>query len=149
LKRASSPVDHLGAATVELTWADDTTTGRRMRPGPAAEESEFVRYLSQHFVEKLCSSAGLATELRSAMERVVFESTDPLERLEAETFDELAALLLEPIRTTYADLQKQIDEIGDAIVQEEILRDGLQKMMRDRDALAKKIDSAKKEQLKL
>jgi hypothetical protein len=30
-----------------------------------------VRYLSQHFVEKLCSSAGLATELREAIERVV------------------------------------------------------------------------------
>jgi ABC-type lipoprotein export system ATPase subunit len=149
LKRASSPVDHVGTATVKLAWADDTTTSRRMRPGPATEESEFVRYLSQHFVEKLCSSAGLATELRSAMERVVFESTDPLERLEAETFDELAARLLEPIRTTYAYLQQQIDDIGDAIVQEEILRDGLQKMMRDRDALAKKIDSSKKEQQKL
>jgi len=120
-----------------------------MRPGPLTEESELVRYLSQHFVEKLCSAAGLATELRSAMERVVFESTDPLDRLEAETFDELATRLLEPIRTTYADLQHRIDEIGDSIVQEEILRDGLQKMIRDRDALAKKVDSAKKEQQKL
>ena len=71
-----------------------------MLPGGASDEPEAVRYLSQHFVEKLCSSAGLATELRSAMERVVFESTDSLERLEAETFDELAERLLEPIRTT-------------------------------------------------
>jgi ABC-type lipoprotein export system ATPase subunit len=149
LKRASSPVDYLGNATVELMWGDDTPSGGRMRPGPFTEEPDLVRYLSQHFVEKLCSSAGLATELRSAIERVVFESTDPLDRLEAETFDELAARLLEPIRTTYAALQQQIDEVGDAIVQEEILRDGLQKMTRDRDALTKKIDSAKKEQQKL
>src|SRR5262249_6507196 len=76
LNRASSPVDHLSAANVALTWGDGSATGRRMRPGTAAEEPEAVRYLSQHFVEKLCSSAGLATELRSAMERVVFESTD-------------------------------------------------------------------------
>jgi ABC-type lipoprotein export system ATPase subunit len=149
LKRASSPVDHLGAAAVKLTWGDDTATGRRMLPGAALDEPESVRYLSQHFVEKLCSSAGLATELRSAMERVVFESTDPLERLEAETFDELAERLLEPIRTTYIDLQAQIGTIGDAIVQEEILRDGLPRMTREREILAKKIESAKKEQQKL
>ena len=125
LKRASSPLDLLGAATVDLTWADGTVAGRRMLPGGASDQPEAVRYLSQHFVEKLCSSAGLATELRSAMERVVFESTDSLGRLEADTFDELAERLLEPIRTTYTDLQVQIETIGDAIVHEEILRDGL------------------------
>ncbi len=149
LKRASFPDDLLGAAAVELTWADGTTTGRQMLPRPRSDEPESVRYLSQHFVEKLCSSTGLATELRSAMERVVFESMDPLEHLEADTFDELARRLLEPIRTTYAHLQLQIDIIGDSIVQEEILRDGLLRTMREREALAKKIESSKKEQLKL
>jgi len=149
LKRASSPTDHLGAAAVTLRWGDDTANGRRMLPGGTSDEPEAVRYLSQHFVEKLCSSAGLATELRGAMERVVFESTDSLDRLEAEHFEELAELLLEPIRTTYADLQAQIDTIGDAIVREEILRDAQQKMTRERDVLAKKIESAKKEQQKL
>ena len=149
LKRASIPRDLLGAATVDLTWADGTLTGRRILPGGASDQPESVRYLSQHFVEKLCSSAGLATELRSAMERVVFESTDPLDRLQANTFDELADRLLEPIRTTYSDLQVQIDSIGDAIVHEEILRDGLTKTTKDRVALAKKIESAKKEQQKL
>jgi hypothetical protein len=78
LKRASSPLDLLGAATIDLTWADGTVAGRRMIPAGGSDQPESVRYLSQHFVEKLCSSAGLATELRSAMERVVFESTDPL-----------------------------------------------------------------------
>ena len=149
LQRASSPVDHLGAATVALTWGDGTVTRRSMLPGGSSDEPEAVRYLSQHFVEKLCSSAGLATELRAAMERVVFESTDPVERLEAENFEGLADLLLEPIRTAYDDLQEQIDVIGDAIVQEEILRDGLQRMTRERNTLAKKVESAKKEQQKL
>jgi hypothetical protein len=77
LKRASSPLDLLGPATVHLTWADGTAGGRRMLPGGGSDQPESVRYLSQHFVEKLCSSAGLATELRSAMERVVFETSDP------------------------------------------------------------------------
>jgi energy-coupling factor transporter ATP-binding protein EcfA2 len=149
LRRASSPLDLLGEATVEVTWADGVATGRQMRPGGAADQPESVRYLSQHFVEKLCSSAGLATELRSAMERVVFESTDPLDRLEADSFDELAERMLEPIRATYLDLQAQIERIGDAIVHEEVLRDGLTKAIKEREALAKKIESAKKEQQKL
>jgi hypothetical protein len=42
-----------------------------MLPGFPSDQPESVRYLSQHFVEKLCSSAGLATELREAIERVV------------------------------------------------------------------------------
>jgi len=71
------------------------------------------------------------------------------DRLEADTFDELAQRLLAPIRTTYADLQIQIDTIGDAIVQEDILRDRLRPLQRERDAPAKKIDSAKREQQKL
>ena len=149
LKRASSPLDLIGGARVDLTWADGTVAGRRMLPGGASDQPEAVRYLSQHFVEKLCSSAGLATELRSAMERVVFESTDSLGRLEADTFDELAERLLEPIRATYTDLQVQIESIGDAIVHEEIMRDGLPKTTKEREALAKKIESAKKEQQKL
>lgn len=149
LKRASSPIDHLGAATVTVHWQDGSATGRRMLPGAASDQPESVRYLSQHFVEMLCSSAGLATELREAIERVVFESTDPTERLEADTFAELAERLLQPIRSTYTDLQAQIDTIGNAIVQEEISRDSLQKMNGGRAALAKKIESAKKEQQKL
>jgi len=86
----------------------------------------------------LCSAAGLATELRQAMERVVFESTDRLSRLEADTFDELAERSLQPVRMRYADLQEQIDSIGEAIVQEDILIDKISSLKLERAALAKK-----------
>jgi short subunit dehydrogenase-like uncharacterized protein len=56
--------------------AGGATTARRMSPG-GVHKPEEVRYLSQHFVERLCSSAGLAKELRTAMEQVVFDTTDP------------------------------------------------------------------------
>jgi ABC-type lipoprotein export system ATPase subunit len=149
LKRASSPVNHLGAGSVTLTWGDSETTGRAMAPTSYSEESELVRYLSQHFVERLCSAEGLATELREAMERVVFESTEPIERLESETFSELADQLLDPIRTVRGDLQKRIASIGDVIVQEEMLRERLPKMNQERVSLAKKIESARKLQQSL
>ena len=150
LKRASSPIDHLGDAAVQLMWGDDsTTTAQKLKPGGLTDQPEMVRYLSQHFVERLCSASGLATDLRGAMERVVFESTDPLERLEADTFDELADRLLEPIHARYDDLQRQVDIIGDAIVQEDILLDRQPALKLERAGLAKKIDSARKEQQKL
>ena len=90
LTRASDPVNHLAGAGVGLGWADGATTLAELPPEEFIIEPEKVRYLSQHFVERLCSAAGLATELRQAMERVVFESTDRLSRLEADTFDDLA-----------------------------------------------------------
>lgn len=101
LKRASSPINHLGIGEVRITWGDGETEQRRMAPSVSHNTVEGVRYLSQHFVERLCSSSGLATELREAMEEVVFESTEPTERLEANTFSEMANRLLGPIRTRY------------------------------------------------
>lgn len=149
LKRAMVPHDYLGQAEVELLWGDGDSVTQRMAPQSPVPDTERVRYLSQHFVERLCSSSGLATELRAAMEEVVFESTEATERLEADSFNELADRLLEPIRTTYADLQLRIDAIGDAIVQEEILQDRLGGLKAQRVTLEKKIQSAKKEQEKL
>jgi energy-coupling factor transporter ATP-binding protein EcfA2 len=149
LNRASRPVDHLRDGGVELTWGDDTTTVANLRPGGFEGKPEAVRYLSQHFVERLCSASGLATELREAMERVVFESTNPLDRLEAETFAELAERLLQPVRMRYRDLQEQINTIGDAVVQEDILLERLPALRLERATLAKKIESAKSELAKL
>ena len=149
LKRASSPTDYLGSAEVRVTWEDGTSTQTQMSAAHASDVPEDVRYLSQHFVDRLCSSSGLATELRAAMEEVVFASIDPTERMEADTFDDLATRLLEPIQSTYADLQVQIDTIGDAVVHEDILHDKLGTLKVQRAALAKKIESAKKEQKKL
>src|SRR5205807_9172706 len=88
-------------------------------------ERPFVRYLSQQFVEKLCSSSGLAIELRQEMERVVFDSTPQEERLEADNFEDLAATLVQPIVETRNDLEEAIHGIGLEIVREEKLRDEL------------------------
>lgn len=149
LKRAAVPVDLLGAAEVTLKWGDGTDSARKLSPANRSSDPEEVRYLSQHFVERLCAASGLATELRAAMEQVVFESTDQTERMEADSFDELAHRLLEPVRAVYVDLQGQIEAIGDSVVQEEILQERLSTLQAQKAALIKKIDSTKKEQQKL
>jgi hypothetical protein len=84
LARASVPVNHLAEATVRLGWADGSETTAHLRPGSEEDFEEWsqnTRYLSQHFVERLCSASGLATELRVEMERVVYETTEPTDRL--------------------------------------------------------------------
>lgn len=100
LKRAVSAANFGHGAVVAALWAD----GRPMER-PLASPGEFdvpgeaeVCYLSQQFVERLCSSSGLALDLRKEIERVIFDQTDKEDRMETTDFAELSAVLLEPIR---------------------------------------------------
>ena len=56
-----------------------------------AEEWEVpqVQYLSQQFVDRLCSSDGLADNLVEEIERVIFQAHTPEDRLDATGFREL------------------------------------------------------------
>ena len=127
LQRASKPVNLLGAAETVLNWGDNATSNVELSQVVRGYglDRPYVRYLSQQFVEKLCSSSGLAIELRQEMERVVFDSTPQEERFETDNFDDLAAALLQPITETRTELQQSIHGIGLEIVKEEKLRDEL------------------------
>jgi len=128
LHQASKPTNLLGAAGVKLDWGDATTSDIQLSQvlrGYGDDHRQYVRYLSQQFVERLCSSAGLATELRQEMERVVFESTVQEDRFETDNFNDLAATLLQPVLETRSELQGSINGIGVEIVREEKLRDDL------------------------
>jgi hypothetical protein len=126
LRRASSPVDHLGDSRVDLLWADSLSSRAALnpssRPDPADHVNPGVCYLSQQFVERLCSASGLATELRGEIERLVFEATDPTERLEASTFDDLASELLAPIHHRREELRATITDATEQLVHEDSLR---------------------------
>ena len=149
LKRASSPVDLLGDGTVELTWGDQRSSRALLREAidemPADPHEGSVCYLSQHFVDRLCSSSGLATELRREMERVVFEATDPTDRLEADSFDGLTEILLAPILAHREELRSLIHSIGDRLVQEDVLRDRLPTFQKEAENIKKQIATSRKE----
>jgi energy-coupling factor transporter ATP-binding protein EcfA2 len=152
LRRASEPVDHLGTASVQLTWADGSRSEANLKPdwwGDVDPPSEEVRYLSQHFVEQLCSAEGLATELRSEMERVVYESTDRTDRLETDSFEELLTANLRPILERRGELQDSIAVITDEIVKEEGLKAQLPSLRTELAALKKRLDTARAELVKL
>ena len=85
----------LGGATVTLTWADG---GHTPPHSLDVDEPLFswdyprARYLSQKFVEELCSSDGVTDELLREVEHVVFEAHSADEREGATDFSELVEL---------------------------------------------------------
>ena len=57
------------------------------------------------------------------MERVVFDATDPISRLETDSFDELIAAHLVPIHARRDELKTAIQTTSDKIVAEEQIRE--------------------------
>ena len=102
---------------------------------------EHVRYLSQQFVEQLCSAQGLAVELRQEIERVIFESTE--KRLNTKSFEELANLYLEPIWKVRTSTRESIKDISGKIITEDALLHKLPKLKTNQKELVSKIDKTK------
>lgn len=130
--RATWPANHLNDAVVDLRWGDGTSTTRWLSPQNYESGNDTVRYLSQQFVEQLCSAEGLAVELRKEIERVVFDATDTDDRYNAETFEELAEIHLKPIRRQRDVAKEAIENTSDQVNTE--------------DALHNRIPAIKKEQ---
>lgn len=149
LRRAATPVDHLGNATVELSWGDGSISQAILSEAAHAdilgEASAQARYLSQQFVDRLCSSAGLASELRREMDRVIFDATDPTDRFEASSFDELANTLLEPVRHRREELRATIEAATEAVVREDLLNERLSGMRAQRETLSQQIKAGRKD----
>jgi len=74
-----------------VNWADGDNSEALLKDPEGSCEEEFsrVRFLSQQFVDRLCSSIGLAEDLVAEIERVVFLAHLPETRLNADNFAEL------------------------------------------------------------
>ena len=81
----------IGDATTTLTWGGGTTVTRSLDGSDSNGHLSFprARYLSQQFVEELCSSKGVSDGLVDEIERVIFESHSPEDREWALDFAEL------------------------------------------------------------
>jgi energy-coupling factor transporter ATP-binding protein EcfA2 len=81
----------IGSAKVTLIWGGGNTTTRALNGDDANDPSAFprARYLSQQFVEDLCSARGASEGLIREIERVIYEA-HPEDELEgAADFTEL------------------------------------------------------------
>lgn len=119
--------EHLQDLVITLNWADGHRSQIRMGDGqPQAGE---IRYLSQKFVERLCSEDHIGGELVREIEAVVFSYIDPTDTLNASSFDELRALRTEGIR---AEADRLREEVARLIREECVLRDNRAKLAEKR-----------------
>jgi hypothetical protein len=81
----------IGNATTTLTWGGGATVTRSLDGSDADGHMSFprARYLSQQFVEELCSAKGVSDGLVDEIERVIFESHSRDDREWAIDFTEL------------------------------------------------------------
>lgn len=152
LSRASSPIDLLPNATVKEKWRDGHTIEAAFAPPEPfdfSDEPPAVCYLSQQFVDRLCSSGGLAVELRKEIERVIFDQTEKTNRYDTTTFTALSGVLVEPIRHRRSQHAATITTLSNKIAVEQKLIDQLNPLKEGQTKLKETLAKQNEELLKL
>ena len=151
VKRAREPVDLLGDASVTLTWKDggQTTAALRDLEVEGVLEGPRVQYLSQQFVEQLCSADGATDALIREIERVIFTAHSQEDRMGAESFRGLLDIRASRGRQRRAGHERAIAETGDKIGAERDKQDAVPEAQKQRARLKIQIDQDKTERAKL
>jgi hypothetical protein len=142
LQRAA---EFLAKSSVTLTWeaGDDTATEVAAVEAEELFDLPHVQYLSQQFVEQLCSSEGLDDALVAEIQRVIFQAHAVADRLGTEDFAALLSLRLEAAREARDRQRQALERAADAITGEQLRKDGLKALVKDRDEKKKAIDKDK------
>jgi energy-coupling factor transporter ATP-binding protein EcfA2 len=135
---------HLSGSSSILEWADGSETESDLPPGISSDGPPLVQYLSQQFVERLCSSEGITDELLEEIERVIFESHPYEDRLGASSFRELLNLRAEPGRLKRSRANEDMADIAAKIEAERESRDGLAGLRTRIGQLEGKLEADKK-----
>lgn len=80
---------YLEGRDVSINWLSGSNTKGTLTQSPFESASPLVRYLSQDFVERLCSIDHGGKELALAIEEVVFSHLDEVQREDYSSFEEL------------------------------------------------------------
>jgi energy-coupling factor transporter ATP-binding protein EcfA2 len=141
----------LDGVEVEIEWMDGARQSRRLgeETSPFGLEPEpRVRYLSQQFVERLCSPGSLGEPLVEEIERVVFAAIPEEDRLACTSFNELRGLRVEGHLADQEAHRELIRRRTNGIANEHALhrvlptlKTKLQGWERDRKALARELAS--------
>lgn len=139
--------DLLGDSEAELYWESGEKTGNRLTQTDMEEllDNPHVQYLSQQFVDQLCSAEGLDDALVKEIERVIFDAHPVTDRFGANSFKELLAIRLEASQQKRERQQQTLAKVSANLTDERTKKAGLKTLEKDRDermrAIAKdKID---------
>lgn len=109
---------HLAGVHIELKWANEESTEGVLVDTPFYALRPRVRYLSQDFVEQLCSSDHEGVELQKAIEEVVFARLDEIQKESYSSFEELrkareaaSNIRREGLRGELATLHKEVERL--------------------------------------
>ena len=140
LQRARS---HIAGSSVELAWADGNSSSTTLPPLVDPDVAPGVQYLSQQFVERLCSSEGITDELLAEIERVIFEAHAYQDRLGTSSFRELLDIRASHGRNLRANAKQVIASLSDQIENERSALAQLPALTAERGRLTNLLDEDK------
>ena len=114
LVRAS---EYLADGAIRLKWGNGVETSKRLDQGAVRDWDGYprARYLTQQFVDSLCSSEGMTDGLLAEVERVVFDAHSPTEREGAVDFADLRDLRAERHRQARQREEQNLETLSDRI----------------------------------
>lgn len=134
--------EHLESSEALLRWESGETTGNGLARTNHEEILDFpqVQYLSQQFVDQLCSAERMDDALVSEIERVIFDAHPIEDRMGAGTFAELLEARLEASREKRGQFGAALARASEAIAEETAKKANLKGMEKERDDRKKAID---------
>ncbi|WP_313201076.1 TrlF family AAA-like ATPase [Pseudomonas sp.] len=135
--------DHLHGAQVNITWRNGET---QSSPLSQTTDDDFVypraRYLSQQFVEELCSADGMTDGLLTEVERVIYESHSSTEREGAINFNDLREIKSERHRESRRREEESLGSLSERInieFEKRSLVPQLKAQVQEKDALVTRL----------
>lgn len=126
---------YLTSCQAQLTWETGETSQSSLGSVPDDDWGTLpqVQYLSQQFVDRLCSAEGLDDELISEIQRVIFNSHPVSDRMGASSFGELLDNRLKRSRISRERQQESLVKALDGLSEERAKKAGLAVIEKDRD----------------
>jgi energy-coupling factor transporter ATP-binding protein EcfA2 len=136
----------LGYSEARLHWTSGEQTYAGLAPHDSDEllDHPHVQYMSQQFVDQLCSADGPNDELVQEIERVIFNAHPYPDRLGADTFQELLNTRLEASHDKQARNKQALARASTELTEERVRKDGLKALEKDRDERQAAIEKDKK-----
>lgn len=133
---------HLDDSVAKLHWACGEETSNHLTQTDMEDylASPYVQYLSQQFVDQLCSAEGLDDSLVTEIERVIFNAHPPTDRQGADSFMELLNIRLDSSRQMRERQQQALARASADLTSERVRKDGLKSLQKDRDEKRRAID---------
>lgn len=133
--------EHLTESRADIDWESGEVTGNELCHADIEDllDTPRVQYLSQQFVDDLCSSDGLSDALIGEIERVIFNAHSSEEREGASSFKELRDLRLASAIEQRQRCEQEFELASDLLASERQLEQGLPVLEKQKSEITKQI----------